>query len=76
MVKIVPANAEDVTEAGSISGWGRSPGGAHGNPLSILAWRILQTRGTWQAAGHRIAQSRHSTEATLHHTCKYLELLE
>ena len=76
MVKIMPANAGDVTEVGSISGWRRSAGGAHGTPRSVLAWRILQTRGTWQAAGHRIAQSRHSTEVTLHHACKYLELLE
>ena len=31
--KILPANAEDVRDAGSISGSGRSPGGRHGNPL-------------------------------------------
>ena len=37
MVKNPPANAED---AGSIPGLGRSPGGEHGNPFHILAWRI------------------------------------
>ena len=30
MVKNPPANAGDL---GSIPGWGRSPGGGHGNPL-------------------------------------------
>ena len=33
-----PANAEDT---GSIPGSGISPGGGHGNPPSILSWRIL-----------------------------------
>ena len=30
-------------DTGSIPGSGRSPGGGHGNPLSILAWRIPRT---------------------------------
>ena len=33
-------NARDL---GSIPGSGRSPGGANGNPLHILAWRIPWT---------------------------------
>ena len=33
MVKNLPANAGDVREAGSIPGWGKSPGEEHGNPL-------------------------------------------
>ena len=33
MVKNMPANAEDVRDAGSIPGSGRSPGGGRGNPL-------------------------------------------
>jgi len=28
---------------GSVSGWGRSPGGRHGDPSSILAWGIPWT---------------------------------
>ena len=40
MVKSLPANAGAVGDASLISGAGRSPGGRHGNPLSILAWRI------------------------------------
>ena len=32
-VKKLPANAGDIRDAGWIPGWGRSPGGGHGNPL-------------------------------------------
>ena len=32
VVKNLPANAGDVRDAGSIAGWGRSPGGGH-NPM-------------------------------------------
>ena len=32
-VKNLPASAGDVRDAGWIPGWGRSPGGGHGNPL-------------------------------------------
>ena len=43
MVENPPANAGDVRVAGSIPGWGRSPGGGHGNPSSIPAWRLPWT---------------------------------
>ena len=39
VVKNAPANAGYIRHAGSSPGSGRSPGGGHGNPLSILAWR-------------------------------------
>ena len=32
-VKHLPGNAGDARDAGLISGWGRAPGGGHGNPL-------------------------------------------
>ena len=35
---------------------GRSPGGGHGNPLS-LAWRIPRHRGAWRAIVHGIEKS-------------------
>jgi len=42
-------NARDL---GLIPGLGRSPGGGHGNPASILAWRILMDRvGRLQPTG-------------------------
>ena len=33
VVKNSPANAGDIRDAGSIPGWGRSPGEGNGNPL-------------------------------------------
>ena len=33
VVKNLPVNAGDIRDSGSIPGSGRSPGGAHGNPL-------------------------------------------
>ena len=43
VVKNLPTNAGDVGDAASIPGWGRSPGGGHGNLLQLLAWRIPWT---------------------------------
>ena len=34
----MPASTGDIGGAGSIPGWGRSPGGGYGNPSSIPAW--------------------------------------
>ena len=42
VVKNLLAIARDT---GSVPGLGRSPGGGHGNPPSILAWRIPWTEG-------------------------------
>ena len=36
VVKNPPTNAGDVRDAGLIPGWGRSPGGEHGNPLQVF----------------------------------------
>ena len=41
--KELTCQCRDVRHAGSIPGSGRSPGGGHGNPTSILAWRIPWT---------------------------------
>ena len=43
VVKNLPANAGDIRDTGSVSGSGRSSGEGHGNPSSILAWRIPWT---------------------------------
>ena len=50
VVKNPPANAGAVS---SIPGSGRSPGGGHSNPLSILAWIIPWTEepGGLQSVG-------------------------
>ena len=42
---------------GSISGWGKPPGGGHGKPISVVAWRLLWTEkpGGLQFMGsHRV----------------------
>ena len=56
VVKNLPANAGDIKDAGSITGSGRSPGGAHG---SLLQWSCLENpmgRGAWQATVHGTAE--------------------
>ena len=65
-----PANAGDVTGEGSIPGWGRSPGGGHGNPLQCSCLENPKDRGAWRAVVHRVAKSRtqwkrHSMHAQL-----------
>ena len=72
VAKNLPANAGDVRNLGSILKSGRSPGEGHGNPLSILAWRIPMDRGTWrstvqgsQRVGHDWSDLAH-THSTWH----------
>ena len=68
MVKNPSANAGDIRDAGSIPRWGRSPGGGHGNPLSILAWRIPMDRGAWQATVHGVTKSQTQLKRLSTHT--------
>ena len=49
-VKNLPANAGDVREAGSIPGWGRSPGGGNGNLLQY-SW-LENLHGQKSLAGY------------------------
>jgi len=43
VVKNPPASAGHLRNAGSSPGLGKSPGKRHGNPVSILVWRIPWT---------------------------------
>ena len=45
VVKKLSANAGDVRDVGSIPGSGRSPGGAHGNPLQYSCLGNNMDRG-------------------------------
>ena len=54
VVKNPVANAED---AGSIPGWGRSPGRGNGSPLQYSCLENPMDRGAWQAAVHEVAKS-------------------
>ena len=58
MVKGPPGNAGDGRDTGSIPGWGRSPGGGHGNPLQYSCWENPMDRGNWQAMVHRVTSSQ------------------
>ena len=53
VVKTPPANAGGIRDTGSNPGSERPPGEGHGNPLSILAWKIPWTeeRGGLQSTG-------------------------
>ena len=57
-IKNPPAGAEDVGDASSIPGSGRSPGGGNGNPLQNSWLENPMDRGVWQAIVHRLAKSR------------------
>ena len=63
VVKNAPANAGDVRDVGSIPGWGRSPGGGHGNLLQHSCLENTMDKGVWQATDHRVAELD-MTEAT------------
>ena len=58
MVKKLPANAEDIRDAGSIPGSGRSPGGGHGNALQYSCLENPMDRGAWQATVHGVARNQ------------------
>ena len=56
MVKNPPASAGDISDVGSVPGWGRSPGGGHGNLLQHSCLENLLDKGAWQATDHRVAK--------------------
>ena len=58
VVKNPPANAGDIRNLGSISGWGRSPGERNGNPLQYSFPENPMDGGACWANVHGITQSR------------------
>ena len=68
VVKNPSAKAGDVRDMGSIPGWGRSPGGGHGNARQYSYLENPMDRGAWQATGHGVAvtQTRLSDLAHVH----------
>ena len=75
MVKNLPANAEDVRNAGSVLGLGRSPGKGNGNPLQYSCLEDPMDRGAWRATVQRVAQELDMTEhlSTQHRSEKTYE---
>ena len=45
VVENPPANAGDIRDMGSVPGWGRSPGGGHGNPIQHSCLENPMDRG-------------------------------
>ena len=58
VVKNLPFNAQDLKDAGSILGLGRSPGEGNGNPLQYSCLENPMDRGTWRATVRRVATNR------------------
>ena len=57
MVKSLPANAEDLRDAGSTPGLAKSPGEGNGNPFQYSCLEDYMDRGAWQATIHRVVES-------------------
>ena len=53
-IKNLPDNAEDLRDADSIPGLGRTPGGGHGNPLQYSWLENFMDRGTGWATVHGV----------------------
>ena len=61
----LPANGEDLRDAGLIPGRGRSPGGGHSNPLQFSFLKTPMEGEAWRAKAHRVAELD-MTEANKH----------
>ena len=55
---LLPANAGDIRDMGSVPGLGRSLAGGLGNPLQYSSLENLLDRGAWKAMVHRVAKSQ------------------
>ena len=79
------SNKESTCNAGDmglITGWGRSPGGEHGNPLQYPCLENPMDRGAWWVTVHRVKRLKrlimHTTNFLLHghtqDTCNTLKV--
>ena len=58
VVRDPPAKAGDAGDAGLTPGWGRSPGGGHGDPLQCSCLENPTDRGAWRATVHGVTKSQ------------------
>ena len=56
VVKNLPGSAGDLRDEDLISGFGRFPGGGHGNPLQYSCLENHMDRGVWWATVPSIAE--------------------
>ena len=68
MVNILPANAGDVRDAGSIPRSGRFHRGGHGNPLHYSCLGNPMDSGAWWATVCRVTKSRTQLKRLSKHT--------
>ena len=54
--KNLAANVGGVRETDSILGWGRCPGGGHGNPLQYSCLENPMDKGAWWATVHSVTK--------------------
>ena len=70
VVKNLSANIGDIRDTDSVPGWGRSPGGGHGNPLHSSCLETHMDRGAWWATVHRVAKRQIQLKHLSTYTCK------
>ena len=75
VVKNLPANSGEAGDLGSIPGWGRSLGGANGNPLRDSCLEKPMDRGAWRATVHGVTQELVRTQRLDAHTWQCFHLL-
>ena len=68
VVKNLLANVQDVRDAGSIPGLGRSPGEGHGSLLQHSCLENPINRGAWQNTVHRVTQGQTQLKRFSTHT--------
>ena len=57
--KEATCNAGDTGDACSVPGWGRFPGGEHGNPLQCSGLENPMDREPWWTIVHRVTNVRY-----------------
>jgi len=73
--KLCRKQCKSIRDAGSIPGWGRSPGGGHGNSLQCSHLENPMDREAWRATVSRVANSQ--TQLSMHphtHACTHVWL--
>ena len=65
VVKNPPANAGDIGDPGSTPGWGRFPGGGHGNLLQYSCLTNPTDRTWGLKESHTIEMTEHKHAATI-----------
>ena len=71
VVKNLPANAGGTRNTGSITGLGRAPEVANGNPLQYSCLGNPLHRGSWRATVHGVTESRTRLKQLSMHACTW-----